>query len=244
MNRYIYKGFTLVELLVVITIMTLVSIWWIWYFWWFLSKQELNSDLQVFSNTIRELDYKVKSKEIFDYELHLEINNTGSLLYTYYENYYDTKYNQLIDIDFNTWSWIISTNNWWELAFPLIWQTKVYSNWKLLKEEVLSWTWYYNYDFNIYDNYNITWYLSWEILNTTSINYFSPKNLDKVINNFIELSWIYWDENKNNTYSWVIIKNINNKKFFVDSSNNHSISTDLYLFFERNSEENFIKLTY
>lgn len=242
-NLFIKKWFTLIELLVVITILSIISISWFWYFNWFLDKQELNWELTLFSAKIRDLDYKVKKKEIFDYKLSLSLNNSWALLYYYYENYYDTIYNQSLNIDTYSWSWSITTNNW-NWTDLNIWQTKLYVKEKLLKEDFLWWTWTLNYMFDTYENYSVSWYLTWQILNDIYINYFSLKNLDKVNPDFVVLTDINTQEDWEwLSYSWITIENINNKKYIKNNIWWSLITTDLYFIFERNLTKNFIKIT-
>jgi len=242
MKIRIYKWFTLIELLVVITILTTISVSWFWYFNWFLDKQELNWDLTLITSKINNLDYRVKSKEIFDYRLMFETNNSWSLMYKYYENYYDTIYNQDLKLNLFTWSWTITSNNWgWN--DENVWQIKIYAKSKLLKEDFLSWTWIYNHNFDLYSSYKISWYLTWQILNDIYVDYFSEKNLDKINPSFLILSSINSEEDKSwNSYTWIIIENINNKKRILNLGDLNEINTDLYLFFENNIVESFIKI--
>lgn len=233
------KWFTLVELLVVITIISIITSTWVWYFGGFLDKQQLNSELLTFSDKIRELDYKVKRREIFDYKLNLSLHNSWSLLYTYYENIYDTEFKQELKIDNFSWSWEL-TSNWWGLD---IWQSNLYISDKLFREEFFTWTWKDLFMYDSYAKYYIGWYLSWEVINDITVNYFSETNLDRVKEDYLILAKITEYENQSGaSYTWISIENINNKKYVKDH-NWVIINTDIYLFFERNSSDNFIKIT-
>lgn len=229
------KAFTLIEILIVISIISIISVSWVWYFWSFIDRQSIKSDLIWFKDNLEDLDYKVRKREIFDYEIQL---STWSLLYTYETNKIDSDKLQILDIDIFTWTWNITTNQaiWW-----LLWQSKIYKDNKLYQNEFYSSTWSYEYIFNDYLNYKIFWYLDSERLNDVFITYYSEENLNKEKQNYLSLYEIHDTEDKTwNTYTWIIIKNINNKKEITSTSWNDL--DEVYLFFERNWQEVSLKI--
>lgn len=226
--RYFLKNtwFTLIELLVVTSILILVSVSWVFYFNSFVNSYSLKSELSLLKDSFDELDNKVKSKEIYDYELYL---SALSLLTYNYQNLFDNDYIQAFNsIDLNSWSWYLSLkpHSWWE-----IWQLDLYADNIFLEQGFLdSWD-TFSYNFINNQNYKLTWYFSWSLLNDININYFSETNLDKEKQDFLELLYINTQEDKlGDSISNLIIKNIWWKKELIWDWTNYD---ELYLFFER-----------
>ncbi len=230
------KAFTLIELLVVIAIITLLSSAWIFYFLDFVKEQEISQKLYIIDDNLEELDKKVKDYNIFDYELLFNTSNTWSKLYVAYINNFDTN-RQKINITNSTWNWVITTD-----PNTGSWIIKIYKNEKLFLNNEINRINNFLFNFNETPNYKITWTLSWEILNDIMLNYFSEDNLKLEKNNNLELIGINTSENK----TWFSYNNlrITNiwwiKKFYYNST--EIISNDIFLFFENNWKEKFIKI--
>ena len=236
--KILNKAFTLVELLVVTTIITLLSVWSVFYFLDFVKNQEIIQKVMLIEDNFDDLDKQIKDYKIFDYQL---IFNTWSLsnLYVTYINNFDIPYNQDITFSSTTWIWIIETN--WLSSQE--WKIKLFKKNKLFLFETKAGNDNYSFVFNKENYYKTTWTLSWEILNEIHINYFSEDNIYPEKNN----SLILYDINIKEDKSWTQISEleITNiwwvKKFYDEWV--EFLSNEVYLFFENNWKEKFIKIT-
>lgn len=234
--KKIKKAFTLIELIVVSFIITLLSSASVFYFFDFVENKKLSQMLLLIENDILELDKKVKNYEIFDYELIFD-TQTWSRFYINNINKFDSKNQELEIIDTQTWSWNIKTDTSWT------WVIKIYKKHKLdFINEIDRWS---DFEFNFSESseYKITWTLSWEVLNDIELNYFSENNISNNLKDLLLFTGINISENKIWTwYQKIKIQNINWNKFFYDSNNNEINSDIIYLFFENNSKEWFLKV--
>ena len=226
-------AFTLIELIVVISIIMILSSSGVVYFFDFIWSQKLKQELEIIKEDFKELDKDIKNYNIFDYSLYLN-TITWWLAYTYYTNIFDTNNSQIINFDSNSWTWIIEVNWWvWDL-----WNIKISKNKKFFVNEIIPWNNSFSWSFLDEDNYKVSWYLSWTIINDIWIKYFSVSNLDKKKWSFLELTGIFWLPNKwLPKYTSLKITNIWNKKeFFWDWTPLNKV----YLFFERDWREESI----
>lgn len=234
--KKIKKAFTLIELLVVITIIVLMSASWIFYFLDFVQEQEISQKLLIIEDDIEQLDKEVKNYKILDYELIFNTSNTLNKSYIEYINNFDT-INQKLLIDDISWTWTIKAINTWT------WIIKIYKKDKLFVSKSIDRGVDYNFSFNDSTSYKITWTFSWETLNEIILNYFSEDNLYPEKNNILELININSKEDKTGaSYTNIKITNIWwNKKFYNNTV--EIITNEIYLFFENNWKEKFIKIT-
>lgn len=234
--KNIIKAFTLVELIVVIAITTVISASGVFYFLDFVQEQKLNQKLSIIKDNLNNLDKKVKKYEIFDYQL--EFNTSNTLSYITYINNFDTE-NQILSITNSSWSWeIVTIPNTWS------WIIKIYKNKKLFINQEINRNTKFPFNFNETSSYKITWTQSWEILNKIYLDYYSNNNLYSEKNDLLELKSINIQEDNN----WVKISklkiiNIWWIKKFYDNWVEISLSNKVYLFFENNWKEKFIKIT-
>jgi len=230
------KAFTLIELLIVITIITLISSSGIFYFFRQVSSIKIASEIEKVIDIVDSLDSKVDSKKILDYKI--LIKKSDKYWFTYSENNLWLDYRQKINLIFETWTWVLSTtktSTWSNYSF------KIYSWIKFQWKNIIDAS--ENYEFNFLENteHNITWTLSWSILNNIYIKYYSPDNLIIDNENKLELIWIYQNSDKSWLgYSSVEIKNLNWKKSI--KWNWLIILEKIYLFFEREWVEKFIEI--
>lgn len=241
MNIKNISAFTLIELIVVTTIIILISSSWVFYFLDFVKWKDIDWKIYNIESVLVELDKKVKNYSIFDYEIQLN-TWTGQYWYISYINNFDLPFNQKVNFNSITWSWIILTN--WSINE--MWKLKLYKQEKLFLFKEITWNQNINFDFNEEPFYKIIWTMSWEILNEIDINYFSEENLSPKKNNLLILTNINskqdktWSENINN----LIITNIWwNKRFYNNNKTNELNINEIYLFFENNWTEKFIKIT-
>jgi prepilin-type N-terminal cleavage/methylation domain-containing protein len=242
MKKSFKKAFTLIELIVVISIMTLITWSTVFYFIDFVKKQELTQKIEVIKDNLQNLDNNVKKYNIFDYEL-LFNTSTLSSWYITYLNIFDTKNKQTLTFTTNSFTWTIeTTNNWW---WTLTGTLKIYKWIKLFLNTTKTWATDFNYNFNTNKDYKIKWTLSWEILNEIDLHYFSKDNLYPEKHNLLNLININTNEDKSWTdINQLIIKNIWwKKKFYKNTTNNEISSNEIFLFFENNWKEQFIKIT-
>ncbi len=163
-------AFTLIEIIVVISIIIIISSSWTYYFFWFLDNQRLISRVGNVFDEIEALDNKVKNKNIYDYELHF-----SELGFYFYLNNYDTHYNQYLNMDFNSWTWIISTNSitpW--LSRTLIIYKWVKKSFSTVIDSMDSYTWL----FSDSPKYKILWNIWWSTTNEIWIKYYHKRDLN------------------------------------------------------------------
>jgi hypothetical protein len=140
---------------------------------------------------------------------------------------------QNINMDFKTWTWIITSNSWIIL--------KIYAWIKFQESKVIDTQETYEYFFWKNDNYKILSTLSWAVWNNIFINYYSLDNLELNNENKLELIWIYKNINKTWwNYNSVEIKNLNWKKYIIPDW--WSDIDKIYLFFEREWVEKFLEI--
>ena len=240
MKKNLLKAFTLVELIIVISIITLITSSSVFYFLDFIKNQQIKQRTKTIENNLIQLDKDVKNYKIFDYELIFD-TNTQSWAYIVYLNKFDNIYTQNIDLNTYTWSWIIKTNttSWTGII-------KIFKKQKLFSSKEYNSNADFEFSFNTDPFYKIKATLSGEILNEIKINYFSNDNIKPEKNNYLNIIKINTKKDK----SWIlgienlIIKNIWwNKKFYKNNINTEINSDEIYLFFENNWKEKFIKIT-
>jgi hypothetical protein len=231
--KKILKAFTYIELIVVISIITLLSTTWVFYFLEFVKSQEINQKVNTIDMDFKELDKKIKSFEIFDYEIQLN-TVTWALWYINMINNFDLPYNQYINFDSTSWSGILWTN--WNISQT--WDLKIYKKIKLYLSEGIQSSTFYAFNFNDEPFYKITGFLSGELLNEININYFTEDNIDSKKNNLLILSKINTKIDKTGTSIISLsIKNIWwNKSIIWDWLK----INEAYLFFDNNWKEKFI----
>lgn len=83
-------GFSFVEVIVVVAIISIIWAMWIWNFLTFYKNQEFSSKIGNLETFLKQEDLKVKSKEIFDYEIDFKKWENYFLVY---ENIFDEKNN-------------------------------------------------------------------------------------------------------------------------------------------------------
>ncbi len=83
-------GFSFVEVIVVVAIISIIWAMWIWNFLTFYKNQEFSSKISNLETFLKQEDLKVKSKEIFDYEIDFKKWENYFLVY---ENIFDEKNN-------------------------------------------------------------------------------------------------------------------------------------------------------
>ena len=83
-------GFSFVEVIVVVAIISIIWAMWIWNFLTFYKNQEFSSKISNLETFLKQEDLKVKSKEIFDYEIDFKKWETYFLVY---ENNFEEKNN-------------------------------------------------------------------------------------------------------------------------------------------------------
>ncbi|MFK7779839.1 MAG: type II secretion system protein [Candidatus Gracilibacteria bacterium] len=230
------KAFTLIELLIVTTIIVLMSASSIFYFLDFVQEQEISQKLFIIEDDIKLLDKKVKNYDILDYELLFNTLSTKNKSYITYINNFDTINQELVINDISLSGTILSINSG-------IGKIQIFKNNKLYINQIIDRSNNYDYIFNDYPNYKITGTFSGEILNDIILNYFSEDNLYPENNNNLELININTKENKTGqNIADLKITNIGgNKKLYSDGI--EISDNEVYLFFENNGKEKFIKIT-
>ena len=225
------KAFTLIELLIVVTIIALLTSSWVIYFFRQVSSLKIASEIEKVIDTVERLDSKVDTKKILDYSI--IIKKSDKYWFTYSTNNLWLDNIQELNLNFETWSWTITSNSGTVL--------NIYSWIKFQKSEIIDSSRKYNYNFlkNINSKILATYY--WNTLNNIYINYYSPDNIIINNENKLELIWIYENSDKSWwNYSSVEIKNLNWKKSIIPDW--WSWISKIYLFFEREWIEKFIEI--
>ena len=224
------KAFTLIELLIVITIITLLSSSWVIYFFRQVSSIKLSSEIEKIVDIVDKFDSEVDTKKILDYSLYIKKN---SFWFTWSVNNLGLDNRQYINMNFETWTWIINSN-----SGTII---KLYSGIKFQKNQAIGSSEKYEYNFSKNIESKILANYSWATLNNIFINYYSPDNLILDNENKLKLILINTKSNKTwNSYNSVEIKNLNWKKYIIPDWGNDI--NKIYLFFEREWVEKFIEI--
>ncbi|MCD5385211.1 hypothetical protein LRZ95_00925 [Candidatus Gracilibacteria bacterium] len=240
MKKYLFKkAFTFIELIIVISIMILITTSSVFYFLDFVKNKEVGQKIQILEDNLTKLDKDVSNYKIFDYEVIFDIN-THSGGYISYINNFDINNSQYID-SFNslTGSGVI------KFLGSGTGSIKIYKKDKFIYKTGITSSDTINYDFNQEISYKIKSTLTGEILNDIGINYYSEDNLKPEKNNLLNLTDINTKKDKSGTnITKLIITNIGGKKVFYSGSLSNKITDDnIFLFFESNGVEKFIKIT-
>ena len=230
------KAFTFIELVVVITIIILISSSWVIYFFRQVSSLKLASEIEKLVNIVDKLDSEVDSRKILDYSINIG-TSTNKLGFFYTTNNLWLDYRQELNMNFDTWTWILSTNlsTWNNYTF------KIYSWIKFQWKNIIDSSDTYEYNFLENINYKIIWTLSWSVLNNIYINYYSSDNLIQDNENKLELININSKSDKTwISYNSLEIKNLNWKKSIIPDW--WSDISKIYLFFEREWVEKFVEI--
>lgn len=202
-----------------------------------MSSLKIASEIEKVVDIVDNLNSEVETKKILDYSINID-QNTNKLGFYYTVNNLWLDYRQELNMDFETWTWILSINKvsaWDNYTF------KIYSWIKFQWKNIIDATDSYEYNFLENINYKIVWTLSWTTLNSIYINYYSPDNLVIDNENKLELIWIYDNNNKTETnYDSVEIKNLNWKKYIIPDW--WIDIWKIYLFFEREWVEKFVEI--
>ncbi len=231
-------AFTLIELLVVITIITLITSWGVVYFFKQVSSLKLSSESTKIIDIIEDLDSQVLSREILDYSLNIDFNNNKRWLsYTINELWLDHR--QVLDFNSQTLSWSLNTTY---SSTGSSYAFKIFEGSKFQQEQVIDWADSVSITLSDNQEYKITATLSWSILNSIFVNYYSKDNIWVNTETYIELISI---KNIDWTiiYDSVEIRNFNGKKSIT--WNISWTSTELekvFLHFERDWIQQFIEI--
>jgi len=224
------KAFTLIELLIVISIITILTSSGVIYFFRQVSSIKLSSEIEKIVDIVDNLDSEIDNKKVLDYSLYISKN---SFWFTWSINNLWLDNRQNINMNFETWTWIMSSNSWTILS--------IYSWIKFQKNYTIDSWWQYEFNFWNNTDWKILANYSWSTLNNLEIFYYSPDNLIINNENKLELVWINSKSDKAWTnYNFIIIKNLNWKKIITSNWNNNF--DKIYLFFEREWVEKFIEI--
>lgn len=195
--------FTFIEILVVISILAIVSAFSISSFNKSFERQSLKSEINIFADTIKNLDNDIWVS-ITDYNLYIL---TGSYYYYYTNNLYK---NTIQDISFTSMSgssftWMIKTNDTIKNDMNL----QIYFNTKKINTTSVSSTGTFFYDISTKWKYEFKTFIGELSLNPISLEFFSKTDIKKPID-VMNIKDEFW-----NTYTWVIIKNNLWKKVFT-----------------------------
>ncbi len=156
------KGFTLVEIMVVITLITLLTTVWVFSFIHNIQKQQFRSELIMLENLTKDLDGQI-GKTITDYTISF---HTGTL--------YQVSLNKLYkdvtqNISFSGTLWTLTLSESAQGMYELF----LYKDNKYVTKEFFGSGWIFVYDFQEKWNYRIEWYLNAQELNTLEIRFYS-----------------------------------------------------------------------
>ena len=172
----IKKWFSLIELIIVISIIAIISVFWISSFSDQIDNLKFKNILWEISGDLKDLDNKVNTRQIFDYEVIFEKNKR---YYLVNENIFDLDVSLKLDnLEEATWVWYISFS-WATQDGGVI---KYYANnYKFKKQEILEYNKTFTWVFNEVQNYKIVWEYSWDVLNNLYINYFDKDKFLKLV---------------------------------------------------------------
>lgn len=224
--------FTFIEILVVISILALVSSFSISSLNKGFEKQSLKSEINIFSDTIKNLDNDL-GINITDYKLYLL---TGSYYYYYTNNLYKntTQYISFTSMSGSSFTWTIKTNDTLKNDMRI----DIYMNEKQNNSTNLSSTWEFIYKMSRKWKYEFRSFIGASSLNQISLEFFSKTDIKKPIN------IISIQDDIGNSYTWVIIKNnLWWKKIFTNMAETDIIKK-LHLDFEMIGSHESLILTH
>ena len=178
------KGFTFIELLMVVLIISIIGVFSISSFWNFFKNQDNSAFIWKIKDTIETLDFKVKKWQMTSYRLWFESGAQGLAIS---KNFYK-KDNilTLASFDFENMSWSIS---WWTWE----WLLKSYYNSKF--ENWYYGSWASNLSFSLTNPYmveNIELYSSIDGKDVNSFEIMLFNKDDSNIDKNIKVSYLSW----------------------------------------------------
>lgn len=227
-------GFTFIELIIVFSIIMLISVVSIGQFNNFLDTNYIEVHTEEIFEVIDDLDSLVKDGEIYDYTLSF----SSGAWYSYSINNNGPYTISLLPISDNFWfSWTVvsnSTNSW------IILSLKTYDGIKIDKNVLYASTWSYEVWFWKNRDYTLRSSFSWTGWNSIFLKFYSEDNLfsQKIDEKKLILEAI--KDKNGNILTWIIIKNINNKKTLSLWATTYN---KVDLFFSRNWVEQVLEIT-
>lgn len=227
------KAFSLVEIMFVVAIIALLSVSWVSYFNTFVDIKRLDTDMFFIKNNLDLLDFKVKNKEIYDYEAAFSWSNNYVL---YKLNQTIKKLDTKLILDNSSKNFTLSTN----FTSTWAWDIRIYWWNKLIHNKILNQINTFTGKMDNYQNYEIKSKLETgnDLL---GVFYYNEESLSNTwfITNFIEANTKpdkTWTKSNN-----FVIKNINSRHFFYSWSTSWQ-TDEVYLFFEKSWVEKSIKI--
>ena len=220
------QWFSFVELIVVIGLMAIISGVWIFSFSKNFDSQNLNTQISYFNTIVKWLDQEIWKKSS-DYELTLK---QGQSYYFLSKN--NLYKNKSIYLNINNFTWTVKSSD--SISNPM--NLVVYFNDKIVKSELLSSTWTYDFDFSARWNYKISSTINDDLLNEIQIWYFW---FNDIASNLV-LDTI--TDSDNNSYSWIVIKNYLSWKKQIYDLSWILISKKINLNFTSNSTSSTLEL--
>lgn len=235
-NNY---GFTFVEIIVVLSIMLLISFASIGQFNNFLSTNYLEVNTQEISSVIQDLDTSVKNGKIYDYTMYF----SSWSWFTYsVNNYWPYIISFIPKTDYFWYSWTVisnSTNTW------IILTLKTFDGEKMDKSITYVSTWVYDVWFWKTTKYSFLSDFSWVSGNSMFLKFYSVDNIAsqkiiekrlilEAINTKEDMTWI--------SFTWIILKNVNNKKTLILSWSTEEYN-EIFLLFDRNDTKKTLHIT-
>lgn len=195
--------FTFIEILVVISILAIVSAFSISSFNKGFERQSLKSEINIFADTIKNLDNEIWVS-ITDYNIYLL---TGSYYYYYTNNLYKNtiQYISFTSMSGTSFTWTIQTNDTVKTDMDL----QIYFNTKKINATSVSSTGAFLYNISTKWKYEFRSFIGELSLNPISLEFFSKTDIKKPID-VTSIKDDLW-----NTYTWVILKNNLWKKTFT-----------------------------
>lgn len=205
------RGFTFVEMIVVVTIFVLMSSSWFFYFANYLWQKKIDTLWQQISLEIQDLDTQIIRKQISDYTVYFsldfgywyQVNNTGEA----------SAY--ILSSDFSTGSFIV-WNTHSGAALP--WTLKLYQWEKIHEQLLLPSDTPTTLELFSDDSYSLASYFSGSLTNSIGIKYFSEENLWTEEDTKLYLSQINSLADMTGTgYTQLKVENTGNGKKFTAS---------------------------
>jgi len=182
------KGFTLVEIIVVVSIFVLLWSTVVFYFNDFLKSKVIRVDLEKFQNFLNEQEEKVKKQDIYDCQFFF---HTGTY-FSYSCDNYDSKevffsWMNYIDDNFDIETNVSPPESW---EIDVFWDNKLQSQTGILTTDTFSFSW------REFKDYRFDSSFSWEQVNTLWVSYWSEDNLWKTAEKYLQLDAIWTKEDK------------------------------------------------
>lgn len=197
------KGYTFIELLVVVSIISIVSVVSFVSFFQFLDRHDGETSVSLFFSNLNHFESEFQTKNILNYQL---------TLLTWYGYFYTQNQKSLllspVNVDFSWWTYTLSGN----ILYPTVAKIQEFRNGKYKGDKIIPWGSFYSWTFALLGEEQYIVFADDNEKNTFGFLYYSsPVDQNMAKNLLLNEIWT-WPNKTGESLSGVIIEDFFWKK--------------------------------